>query len=48
MQTKTKSPFRILALLMTLVLLVGFLPMPARAAADAKPEKSPLWAATMP
>ena len=39
MQTKTKSTFRILALLMTLVLLVGFLPMPARAAADAKPEK---------
>lgn len=36
---QTRSNLRILALLMTLVLLVGFLPMPARAAADAKPEK---------
>lgn len=36
---QTKSTLRILALLMTLVLLVGFLPMPTRAATAAKPEK---------
>lgn len=48
MQTKTKSPFRILALLLTLVLLVGFLPMPARAAAKATPEKITLVGSDTP